>query len=105
MLSGLELVIWKTLPLLKVTLTAFMYISISNRPIKHIIECFNCETAWSDWSACDGGQRTKLQYIAVPQVGGGDPCPTLESQTEGEFKLLLPLFYLHIKIIITLTNI
>lgn len=38
----------------------------------------NCVvSAWSDWSVCSGGTKTRTRTVITPASGGGTACPAL----------------------------
>lgn len=48
------------------------------------IDCIHCEIAWTEWTLCEDGGRTRNEYIVVDALGVGSPCPDqLEEEFEG----------------------
>ena len=50
----------------------------------HRLACQHCELQWEEWTECTDGIRSRTEYVSVFKVGAGNPCPELETETEGK---------------------
>ena len=51
--------------------------------------CVDCELRWNEFGTCTNGEMNRIQVIVTQQVGAGQPCPDIQTETLGKkFKRL-----------------
>lgn len=65
-----------------------IFTELDVKQLKYILlqstACVDCVIEWGAWSECENNQNTRTQYVLIDSMGAGAPCPSLQTETEGE---------------------